>query len=70
MHTVVGEGMPRKANNKEKGDLHIKFDVQFPTALKSEYKQQIIDLLSWIRLANFFKWKSEYSLSTLMHGIE
>ena len=46
VHKVLGEGMPRKENNKEKGDLHIKFDIQFPKVLKSEYKQQIIDLLA------------------------
>ena len=46
VHKIVGEGMPRKENNSEKGDLHIKFDIQFPKMLKSEYKQQIIDLLA------------------------
>lgn len=46
VHKIVGEGMPRKENNKEKGDLHIKFQIMFPYSLKSEYKQQIIELLA------------------------
>ena len=38
VHMISGEGMPCKENNSKKGDLHIKFQIQFPTALKSEYK--------------------------------
>ena len=46
VHKIVGEGMPRKENNSEKGDLHIKFNILFPKVIKSEYKQQIIELLA------------------------
>ena len=56
--------MPRKENNNEKGDLHIKFDVQFPKVLKSEYKQQIIDLLVW--LTQMFTLADMYISSSIM----
>jgi DnaJ family protein B protein 4 len=39
VHTIAGEGMPRKENNAVKGDLQIKFNIEFPKSLKSEYKQ-------------------------------
>ena len=45
MHTIRGEGMPRKNNNKEKGDLHIKFNIVFPEILKVENKNAIINVL-------------------------
>ena len=37
--------MPKKNNNTEKGDLHIKFNIIFPKVIKNEYKQKIINLL-------------------------
>lgn len=46
VHKISGEGMPKKENNQEKGDLHVKFEIIFPHTLKSEYKQQIIELLA------------------------
>ena len=27
VHKIAGEGMPRKENNAEKGDLYVKFDI-------------------------------------------
>ena len=45
VHKVVGEGMPRKENNKEKGDLHIKFDIQFPTTIADAKREKIVSLL-------------------------
>lgn len=45
VHKISGEGMPRKQNNAEKGDLYVKFDIQFPKQLKNEYKQEIVDIL-------------------------
>jgi DnaJ-class molecular chaperone len=38
VHLVKGEGMPQKNNNKEKGDLHIKFNIIFPKEIKNKYK--------------------------------
>ena len=48
VHTIRGEGMPRKANNKEKGDLYIKFNIIFPQVLKVENKNAIISILEQI----------------------
>ena len=45
MHTIRGEGMPKKCGNKEKGDLHIKFNIEFPEILKVEHKNAIINIL-------------------------
>lgn len=45
-HFIKGEGMPKKASNKEKGDLTIKFSIQFPLNFKQEYKNQIIEILA------------------------
>ena len=40
--------MPRKTNSKEKGDLHIKFNIIFPQNLKAENKDAIIAVLESI----------------------
>ena len=48
VHTIRGEGMPRKANNKEKGDLNIKFNIIFPQVLKVENKNAIINILEQV----------------------
>ena len=45
VHCIRGEGMPRKANNKEKGDLMIKFNIVFPQNLKHENRNAIIAIL-------------------------
>ena len=45
MHTIRGEGMPKKSNNKEKGNLQIKFNIEFPEILKVENKNAIINIL-------------------------
>jgi DnaJ-class molecular chaperone len=34
VNLVKGEGMPKKNNNAEKGDLHIKFNIVFPKEIK------------------------------------
>jgi DnaJ-class molecular chaperone len=45
VHIVKGEGMPRKANNKEKGDLLVKFNILFPPKFDSAVRQQIVAIL-------------------------
>ena len=42
---VTGEGMPVSKAPGRKGDLRIKFDVQFPTHLSKEVKAQLRTLL-------------------------
>lgn len=45
-HCITGEGMPVVGSKTgEKGDLLVKFDVQFPQQIESTARQQIIDLL-------------------------
>ncbi|PAA66066.1 hypothetical protein BOX15_Mlig016125g3 [Macrostomum lignano] len=43
--TVPGEGMPLPENPAQKGDLHIRFNVQFPTKLSAEQRKAIADVL-------------------------
>ena len=47
VRTVVGEGMPRMNNPLIKGNLHIKFSVDFPAAgsLSAEQMQQLQRIL-------------------------
>jgi len=45
VHTVSGEGMPRKSDSKQRGDLKIKFNIIFPTQLKNEHRQAILGVL-------------------------
>mmetsp|Transcript_4733 Transcript_4733/g.11821 ORF Transcript_4733/g.11821 Transcript_4733/m.11821 type:complete len:282 (-) Transcript_4733:89-934(-) len=44
-HIVRGEGMPISKHPGQKGDLHIKFDVLFPTALTEDQKTQLRAIL-------------------------
>ena len=46
VHTIKGEGMPLKDDPNQKGDLHVCFDVQFPSSIKPDVKQEILELLS------------------------
>ena len=45
-HRIVipGEGMPR-VNSKERGDLTVLFDIQFPRALSVAQKEQLLKTL-------------------------
>ena len=44
--TIQNEGMPiSKSKNKERGNLHIQFDVIFPEDIEPEVKQQLEKLL-------------------------
>ena len=44
--TIQNEGMPiSKSKNKERGNLHIQFDVIFPEDIESDIKQQLEKLL-------------------------
>ena len=46
MRTIQNEGMPiSKSKNKERGNLHILFDVIFPEDIEPEVKQQLEKLL-------------------------
>lgn len=45
VHKVPGLGMPHKGNSTKRGDLFIKFNIVFPTQLKTEFRQQIIEAL-------------------------
>ena len=44
-HVIPGEGMPRKTNSKERGDLKIRFNIKFPLNLAVANKEAIIDVL-------------------------
>lgn len=48
-HVIPGEGMPRKDNSKQKGDLYIKFNVVFPQNLKVDNKNAIISVLEGVQ---------------------
>ena len=43
---VKGEGMPIRGGKAGKGDLRIKFDVKFPSALTDEQKRKIKEALA------------------------
>jgi len=45
IHRVRGEGMPDKHNPKQKGDLVVDFNIEFPTSLSSEQKSKLRSLL-------------------------
>lgn len=45
VHVVPGEGMPKKSNTAQRGDMHIKFNITFPLNFKAEYKNAIVDIL-------------------------
>lgn len=45
VHCVEGQGMPVKGDPNTRGNLYIKFNIVFPAKLKSEFRQQIIDVL-------------------------
>eukprot|EP00879_Flechtneria_rotunda_P029304 GHRR01031648.1.p1 GENE.GHRR01031648.1~~GHRR01031648.1.p1 ORF type:complete len:152 (-),score=38.88 GHRR01031648.1:294-749(-) len=42
---VVGEGMPISKEAGKKGDLHVKYDVVFPTRLTEQQKEQLRTVL-------------------------
>ena len=46
IHTVKGEGMPLATDRSKRGDLFIHFNIVFPTVMKTEYRQQLIAILS------------------------
>ena len=46
VHKIAGEGMPRKADPSQRGDMFVKFDVVFPAALKTECRRAIIGILN------------------------
>lgn len=45
VHKVAGQGMPIKGKPGQRGDLFIKFNIVFPRELKTELRQQIIEVL-------------------------
>ena len=45
VHKVPGEGMPRKANSQQRGDLYLKFDILFPKKINTEERNKIIAIL-------------------------
>lgn len=42
---VAGRGMPKKGKAGEKGDLVVRFDIDFPQELPLEKKRRVIELL-------------------------
>jgi DnaJ family protein B protein 11 len=42
---VVGEGMPMRTNTAKHGDLHIEFDVKFPSTLTDKQKEELKNIL-------------------------
>lgn len=46
VHKVEGEGMPRKEDRSQKGDLYVKFNIVFPQDLKVNHLNEIIEVLS------------------------
>ena len=43
---VTGKGMPMKSWKGQRGDLIVKFDIEFPDELTYEKKKRVIELLS------------------------
>uniref|UniRef100_UPI00358EFB08 dnaJ homolog subfamily B member 13-like n=1 Tax=Myxine glutinosa TaxID=7769 RepID=UPI00358EFB08 len=46
MKIILGEGMPIPGQAGEKGDLHITFNLQFPTTLSTSQKQALREVLA------------------------
>lgn len=45
VRVIKGEGMPRKENPSQKGDLHIEFDVVFPASLTEAQQEELKKIL-------------------------
>lgn len=45
VHKIEGEGMPKLSNSTEKGDLYINFNIIFPTKIRADIKDEIVDIL-------------------------
>ncbi|CAL5183103.1 unnamed protein product [Lathyrus oleraceus] len=42
---IKGQGMPNPKNNNTRGDLHVKFLINFPTDLSNEQRNKVVSIL-------------------------
>lgn len=45
IRVIEGRGMPIKGKSGQRGDLIVKFDIQFPEELSFERKKRVVELL-------------------------